>query len=119
MALKSELMALGMNAGLAKRIGFDPPTAFTANLTVQATATTLTANHANVTTSGGNTAVVMADAEQMYFITTTGGQTMLVFPPSGGTFSGKTLNASISVPDGKSVWIEPAGPSGITWAVSA
>ncbi len=119
MALKSELMAVGMAASLAKRIGFDPPAAFTANLTVQGTATLLTSNNANVTTSGGNTAVILNSGEERYYITTTGGQTMLVYPPSGMNFNGVSANGSISVPNGKAVLIDPAGPAGLSWIISA
>jgi hypothetical protein len=118
-ALKSELMALGMQASLAKRLGFDPPANFTAAGTAQIGATVLTSNHAIVATSGGATAVVMADVEQMYFITLTTSTSALVFPPSGANFTGLSANASITVPQNKSLFIEPAGSSGIAWSVSA
>lgn len=119
MALKSELMACGMHASLAKRLGFDPPAAFTAAGNSQGTATLLTSNHANVTTTGGSQGVILNDAEQQYFITTTGGNTLSVYPPSGANFSSLSANTAISLPNGKSLFIEPGGTSGITWSVSA
>jgi hypothetical protein len=112
-------MAMGMPAAQARVLGFDPPTTFNAAGTVQGTATLLTANHAVITTASSNTGVILADAQQMYYIQTTGGQTAKVYPPSGASFSGQTANTAISVPDGKALFIEPGGTTGITWSVSA
>lgn len=121
MALKSELMASGLSAALAQRLGFDPPANFTAAGSSQTTATLLTANHAIVTPTGASQGVIIGDAFQMWFIQnqSSGAQTISVYPPVGDTFSGLSLNAAISVPTGKAAFIEPGGPSGITWSVSA
>lgn len=117
MALKSDLMATGMPAAQAKRLGFDPAATFAAAGSGQSSATTLTSNHAIV--SSGSGGVIMADAEQMYFVQNGLGGNLTVYPPVGGTFTGESQNAGLTVPTGKSVWIDPAGIGSITWSVSA
>jgi hypothetical protein len=122
-ALKSELMASGMSAGLAKRIGFDPPTNFVPATGGQTGgATLLSANHAIVAPSAGSQGVLLADAEQIYFIynsASTSAQTISVYPPVGAFFTGKTVNSPVSLPTAQTLWIEPGGTGGITWAVGA
>lgn len=117
MALKSELMAAGMPASLAKRIGFDPAANFAAAGSSQTTATTLTANHAIVNSGSGG--VIMGDVEQMFYIQNGLGGNLTVYPPVGCTFTGQNQNAGLTVPTTKSLWIEPAGAGSITWSVSA
>lgn len=122
MALKSELMALGMPAAQAHRLGFDPPANFTPATGGQTGgATLLTANHALVTPTSTSQGVVLGDAFQMWFIqnVASGGQSITVYPPSGDSFSGLGTNTGITVPTGKALFIEPGGPTGITWSVSA
>lgn len=121
MALKSELMACGMPGAQAHRLGFDPPTNFTAAGSNQGNATTLTANHAIVANTGNNQGAIIGDAIQMWFIqnVTNSTNVLIVYPPSGDNFSGLTTNTGINVPAGKALFIEPGGPTGITWSVSA
>jgi hypothetical protein len=111
-------MAMGMPAAQARVLGFDPPTNFTSAGNSQTTATLLTANHAVVTTTTGQGAII-GDAQQMWYVQVVTGGNLSVYPPVGGTFSGLTLNAAITVPGGKAIFIEPGGLSGITWSVSA
>lgn len=117
MALKSELMAMGMPASLAKRIGFDAAVNFAAAGSGQTTATVLTSNHAIVNSGSGG--VIMGDAEQMFYVQNALGGNLTVYPPVGGTFTGQSQNAGLTVPTTKSLWIEPAGIGSITWSVSA
>jgi hypothetical protein len=114
-------MAMGMPWELARVLGFDPPTTFTAaGSSSQANATLLTANHAIVTTTTTNQGVIIGDAQQMWYVqNSVGGNTVNVYPPVGGTFSGLSLNAAIAVPSAKAIFIEPGGLTGITWGVSA
>jgi len=120
-ALKSELMAAGMPAAQANRLGWDPPTVFTPATGGQTGgATLLTANHAIVEPTAGSQGVLLADAQQMYFIYNSGAvssQTITVYPPLGASFTGKTANTGLTVATTVTVWIEPGGPSGIPWSL--
>ena len=117
MALKSELMAMGMPASLARVLGFDPPVNVTASGTTIGTATLLSGNHAIV--SAGTSGVQIGDAQQQWYIQNGLGGSVVVYPPTGNNFSGLTSNTGITVPSNKALFIEPGGPTGITWAVSA
>lgn len=121
MALKSELMASGMSAALAQRLGFDPPTNFTSAGSSISNATILTANHAVVTNTGNNQGVQIGDAFQMWFIqnVVNSSNVLIAYPPTGDNFSGLSQNTGINIPAGKALFIEPGGPTGITWSVSA
>jgi hypothetical protein len=116
-ALKSELMASGMSAALAQKLGWDPPTNFSAAGSSQTTATLLTANHAVI--NGGSGGVIIGDAVQMWFVQNGLGGNLVVYPPVGDNFSGLSVNTGITVPTTKALSIEPGGPTGITWGVSA
>lgn len=118
MALKSELMALGMPAALAHRLGFDPASTATAAGTTQGTATALAANNVSVTVGADNAGVILPDTEQRYLLYADG-HTLKVYPPSGANFIGIAQNTAISVPTTKTVLIEGAGTAGIAWVVSA
>ena len=96
MALKSELMAVGMPAMQANRIGLDAATAFTAAGTTQGTATVLTANNANVTTSSIGAGVITG-SEQMYTIYNAGPNVLTIYPAVGGTFAGLVLNQGFQI----------------------
>jgi len=118
-ALKSELMSLGMPAAQAQRLGFDPPANFVSAGSTKANATLLTANHAIVTTTGSGQGVILGDPFQMWFVQNSDGSNAIkVYPPAGNNFSGIAADTAISVPTSKSLFVDPGGPSGLTWDVS-
>jgi hypothetical protein len=116
MALKSELMASGMPAAQARLIGFDPIAAFVSAGTTQLNATLLTANAAIVTATTSGQGVILADAQQIYYIFNNDATNAInVYPPVGANFVSKTVNTPISLPLGKSLDVYPAGSNGIQY----
>jgi hypothetical protein len=107
MAQKAELMASSLPASAASKLGFDPLTAFAAAGSGQSSATSLTANAANV--SSGSGGVVLASNEQTYLIVNSSGSNVSVYPPSGGAFNGGTVNAAFTLTNGKSMMAIPVG----------
>jgi hypothetical protein len=118
MALKSELMAVGMPGSQANRLGYEPIASFTAAGSSQATATTLTSNSASVTTSAAGNGVILGSYEQKFSVFNIGPFTCAVYPPVGGTFTGLAVNAPVTVAANTSAWFEGGGASGIAWCVS-
>lgn len=110
MALKQDLMAGSMPAALANKVGLDPIASVAGAGSGQSTATQLASNCANI--SSGSGGVALSSNEQMSFIVNTSGGTITVYPKAGTTttnFNGGSANAGISVPNGKSVLVIPAG----------
>lgn len=103
MALKSELMATGMPAGQAAKLGFDPITAYTSAGTTQATATALAANAANVTTTAVNSGVIVKRMSETNVIYNAGPQVLTVYPDIGGTILGLAKNAGLQIAATKTV----------------
>ncbi len=98
--LSSDMMGLGMPAALANLVGDTIPAVVAGAGTAQAGATPLTGTINQVTTSAGQTAVVLPSTQpfgtsvNVYVSTAT---TALVFPPSGGNINEGAANASFSV----------------------
>ncbi len=115
MALKSELMAVGMPASQANRLGYEPVANVTAAGTTQATATLLTVNNANVTTPTVG-AGVQVGAEQKYFIYNVGTNVLSVYPVTGGAFSGLGTNVALTIAAGATLLLEGAGLTGAAWS---
>lgn len=117
MALKSELMAVGMPREQANRLGFEPATSFTAAGTTQGTATTLTANNANVTTPSSSAAgVIVGSADQKYMIYNAGPAVLNIYPVSGGQFTGLAANISLQLAVNNAILLEGGGLTGMVWA---
>lgn len=97
--LGSEMMGLGVAPALANLMG-EAIAAVTAVGTAQVGAAALVPTINQVTTSAGQTAVVLPSTQplatsiQVYVPSAT---TALVFPPSGGTINEGAANASFSV----------------------
>lgn len=120
LALTSDLMGLGMAPALAQLAG-DSVAAVTAVGTAQAGAAALTGTINNVTTSAGQTAVVLPSnwpLASSILVYTNSATTALVFPPSGGNINEGAANASVNVAQGKATcfvrisatkWIALAG----------
>ena len=107
MALKADLMAAGMPWQAANKLGLDTLTVFAAAGTTQATATTLTANCANITSGTGGVIIGLPNEAQM--IANNSGLTITVYPVVGGAINGGATNAGISLPNGKSLFGMGAG----------
>lgn len=118
MALKSEFMACGMPSAQATRLGYDPVANFTAAGTTQGTATVLTSNNANVTTSSIGGGVIIKSSEQFYNIYNAGPNVLDIYPVVGTSFAGLAANASIQVAPGGLAQIAAAGPSGAVWTIT-
>lgn len=115
MGLKSEFMAVGTPGSAASRLGFEPVANFTAAGTTQGTATVLTANNANVTTSSIGAGVIMLSGEQKYMVFNAGPNVLTVYPPVGHAFCGLGTNVGITIAVNSSVKVDPAAPLGHTW----
>jgi hypothetical protein len=109
MPSKAELMASGQPFQIASKIGYEPLTTFTAAGTSQTTATTLTANFANVTTSSIGTGVILAAPFERAFVWNSGPNTLTIYPPVGGTILGLSQNVGMTLANANGVSIEGDG----------
>jgi len=107
MALKGELMASGMSAAEANKLGLDTFTAVTQAGSNQATALALTSNCVNVTAGTGG--VIITQSHAMHAIANNSGANCIVYPPVGGTINGGTLNAGFTLSNGKTLLVFTAG----------
>jgi len=105
MAKSTDLMTLGMGgAALAQLVGISPG-AITAAGTTDGASTAIPANitWANVTTASSQTGVKLPAGSSSnpvslyvpYYVSATGGQTCVVYPPSGTTIDA-TTSANVS-----------------------
>lgn len=118
MALKAELMAVGLPTSDASRLGYDTVASFNAAGSNQAGATTLTSNNANVTTAASGQGVIVASADQKYMIFNAGPFVLSIYPVVGGTFTGLALNAPVTLAANNSAFIEGGGLAGGAWTTS-
>lgn len=108
MPLKTELMAGGMPAALASRLGYDAPSVgLTATGSTQATALTMVSNFSNFTTVGSSTGAIISARQGT--VINNGVSALTLYPPVGGNINGGTVNAGISIPAGKSALYSDAG----------
>ena len=114
MALKSELMALGMPNGQANLLGQDAVATVAAAGTNQATGTALTSNFTIISTAAASTGVVAkstSDGPQLIY---NGGiNTMKVYGNGSETINGIAAATGISVPTLKSVLLIGSGTGSI------
>lgn len=111
MALKAELMATGMPATQASKIGFDTPAgAVAAAGSTQGGATALVSNF-SVVTSGGAGGVIITEkfAPCAVAVASGAGGTITVYPPVGGTINNLAANAGFAVAVNKQALFIPAG----------
>lgn len=102
MSLSTTLMALGLPAELANRVGYQDRVPLDGAGTAQVSATEIIAANTNVAlgTSVGDTAFMLpADAEffQPYFALNTTAEAALVYPPVGDTIDDNALNAAVEI----------------------
>ena len=102
--LSSDMMGLGMPSALANLVGDTIPASVAWAGTAQSGATPLTGTINQVTTSAGQTAVMLPSTQPLgtsvnvYVSTATSAQ---VFPPVGGALNELSANASTSVAQGR------------------
>lgn len=102
MSLATTLMAVGIPAEQANRLGYEDRVPLDGNGTTQGTATELLSTQTNVAmgTSSGDTAFKLpADAEffQEYFLLNTTPDAALIFPPAGDTIDNLAVNLPITI----------------------
>jgi hypothetical protein len=118
MALKSDLMAMGMAGGLANRLGQDPVQTVAGAGTTQATATALVGNFTIVSTAPANSGVVVRPAGSQQVIYNGGANTLKVYGNGSDTINGIAGSTGISVPTLKSA-VLIGGGSGSIAVISA
>jgi len=102
MSLATTLMAVGIPAEQANRLGYEDRVPLDGNGTTQGSATELMATQTNVAlgTSVGDTAFRLpAEAEyfQEYFLLNTTAETALIFPPVGDTIDANAVNTAVEI----------------------
>lgn len=102
MATKAELMAVGMPASQANRLGYDTFTAVTSAGSTQLTATVAAGNASKVTCAIGGSGMRLNSSEQQGLVYNIGPQVLTVYPIVGGTINGLAINAGIQLAAGKS-----------------
>jgi hypothetical protein len=107
MASVNELMAAGMPAAQASKLGSDPVTVFAAAGTTQATATLLTASFANVTTVASSAGVRLppANSKGLTVILNNGANVLSIYPATGEKINGLANNIAITAAPGKCVML--------------
>lgn len=103
MSLATTLMAVGIPAEQANRLGYEDRVPLDGNGTTQGAATEILSTQTNVAmgTSAGDTALRLpAEAElfQPYFLLCTTPDTALIFPPVGDTIDAGAVDAPVSAP---------------------
>ncbi len=114
MALKTELMSLGMPAGQANRLGQDAVATVAGAGTTQATGTALTSNFTIVSTAPASSGVVAkstSDGPQLIY--NGGANTLKVYGNGTETINGIAGSTGVSVPTLKSVLLIGAGTGSI------
>jgi hypothetical protein len=104
MAATLELMAAGLPAQLARSLGLDAITTFSAAGTTAATATALTADFANVTVvplNGGVRLQSEAQATGIAGVINSGANVLTLYPATGEKINGQAANAGIQIAPGK------------------
>lgn len=107
MPLSKDLMGVGEAAALASILGFNPAVAVTAAGSSSTDATLLLGaqNWALMTATGADGVRMPAGTRQLraHVVTNVSGSTGLVYPPTGGNFSGGSTDAGISVASRKTI----------------
>ena len=91
-----------LGSGLQHLRGLSNETQTTAGST-QATATDMLADHVSVPTVGSGEGIILPAANASDFFTATNADddnNLLVYPPSGAAFNGKTVNTPLDLPPG-------------------
>ena len=102
MALATTLMAVGIPAEQANRLGYEDRVPLDGNGTTQANAAEIIATNTNIAagTSVGDTAFILpADAEYFhpYFVLNTTAEPALIYPPVGDTIDANAVDAAVEI----------------------
>lgn len=102
MASKAVLMASGMPAMQASKLGYDAASsALTATGSTQVTALVLTGNYAVFGTVASSTGAILPAGNEPFIVINGGVNALSMYPPVGGAINGGTANAAFSVTAGK------------------
>jgi len=108
MSTPAELMAGGMPALLANRIGADVATGITAAGSSQATATVLSAGFNLIGTAAASTGVLLPSNTDSVSLFNGGASPVSVYPPVGSFMNG-VVNAAFTVTNGKTASFHRSG----------
>lgn len=109
MALKSELMAGGMPAALANRIGADAVAHLTPGADAQGTTTVVATTTILDTASAGSVTLPNATPRGIWAIMNNSGNTQKIYPAVGETINAIAANSAFSLTSAKSCILYPAG----------
>jgi hypothetical protein len=113
MALKTELMAGGIPAAPASRIGFDLLANITATGAGQSTAAPLVSNFSNI--SAGTGGVIIAQTHAEHLILNNSGSTITIYPPIGSFMNNGSVNAGVTLTTTSRMLIKEAGQQFVTF----
>lgn len=125
MPLRSDLTGSGFPALQARLLGWNPAVAITAAGTTGANATELLgAQDFVLMTATGADGIRMPTTTTIrllwpYWIANVSGSTGLVYPHTGGNFTGGSTDAGISVPSRKSIMVMRYSATGYMYNLSA
>lgn len=103
MPTKGKLVHTGMWGETAQNaVAGDFLNTQTAAGTTQATALVLSADNTIITTTASGTGALLRVAYGTQFVANAGANTLVVYPPVGGTINGLSANTGINVPTTKS-----------------
>lgn len=110
MALTNELMAAGMPSAQASMLGFDAPALTVAAAgTTQLNATQLVSDASVITSGAGSSGVILPNRPSEFCVTNAVNASILVYPPIGSTFAGRSLNAGLTLTQFQTLWAVTAG----------
>lgn len=102
MPSKAALMAGGMPAAQASRLGFDDPSAaLTATGSVQDDALAIAGDYAVFGTVAASTGAILPASNGMFIVINGGANALKIYPPVGLAINGGSANAAFSVTNAK------------------
>lgn len=123
MPLAKDLIGTGVPDLQARFLGDNPAASVTAAGTTSANATVLLLQqtYTLMTATGADGVRLPADSSQLryYLISNTSASTGLVYPPTGGNFTGGSTDAGISVPTRKTIECWRYSSTGWSYILSA
>lgn len=123
MPLSKDFIGVGMPAAFSRLEGYNPAVAVTAagTTTTDATLLLLAQNWALMTATGSDGVRLPAGTAQLrpHVVSNVSASTGLVYPPTGGNFTGGTTDAAISVPARKTILCWRYSSTGWAYNLSA
>lgn len=109
MALKSELMAAGMPAGEANRVGVDAIAHLTPGADSQGGTPVIASMTILDTASAGSVTMPTAGGKGPYAVMNNSGANQKIYPASGETLNASSANTAFTLTSAKSAILIPAG----------